>query len=107
VGGEPVTVGSEIRPYRADEQRRQPEHAEAESDVRGHAASSDFQVVDEEGQRDAVHLLGDELVDEPAREGHQVVGRNRPGDGYSHGRTLAGWIALRATAKPPEGRRAA
>src|SRR5262249_970916 len=60
----------------------------AERDVRGHPAAPDLQVVDEKRERHPVELLGDELVDKPAGERHQVVGRYRPGDRYPHGHNL-------------------
>ena len=51
-------------------------------------AAADLQVVGEEGQRDLVELLDDEGVGEAAPEGHQVVGRDGPGDRDLHGGNL-------------------
>src|SRR5205823_1851551 len=51
-------------------------------------AAPDLQLVNEEGQRYPVHLLGDELLDETAGERHEVIGRDRPGNSYAHGGTL-------------------
>jgi hypothetical protein len=82
---EPGPVVGEVGTHRADQDRAQAELAHAERDVAGHAAAPDHQVVDEEGQRDLVQLVGDELVGEPAREVHQVVGGDRAGDGDLHG----------------------
>ena len=100
---EPVAVRAEIRADRADQQRPEPEHAQAERDVRGHPAAPDLQPVNEEGQRYPVHLVGDELLDETAGERHEVIGRDRPGDGYAHGGTL-GDGRTRPHCGPPQGR---
>ncbi len=83
-----VAVRGEVLADRPDQQRAEPEHAEAERDVGGYPAAADLQRVHEEGQRDPVHLLGDELLDKTSGEGHQVIGRDGPGDGYAHCRTL-------------------
>jgi hypothetical protein len=60
------------------------EHAERVRDVAGDAAALDDEVVDQEGQRDAVDLVGEELGCEPARKMHQVVGRDGPRHGDRH-----------------------
>src|SRR5206468_5364337 len=60
----------------------------AEADVRGHATTADLEVVDQEGQRDFVELVGQQLVGETARETHQVVGRDGSGHNYAHLRKL-------------------
>src|SRR5690606_34133565 len=49
-----------------------------------------FQFVDEEGQGDLGELVGDELVGEPAFEGHQVVGSDGSGDRDAHSDGLLG-----------------
>ena len=49
-----------------------------------HPAAPDDQVVDEEGERHLVELVGEQLLGEPAREVHQVVGGDRAGDGDLH-----------------------
>src|SRR5262249_51499339 len=89
VPGQPVAIGTEVGADRADEQRAQSQYAEAERDVGGHSTAAYLQVLNEERERHPVELLGDELVDEPAGERHQVVGRYRPGNRCSHGQTRA------------------
>ena len=44
----------------------------------------DDEVVDQEGQRDTVDLVGEELVCEPARKVRQMVGRDGPRHGDRH-----------------------
>ena len=85
---QPGAVVGEVLAHRADQDRAQAELGHAERDVGGHPAPADLEVVDQERQRDLVELLDDELVGEPAREGHQVVGRDRTGDGDLHATTL-------------------
>src|SRR6185437_13167275 len=82
--GKPGRVLREVLADRADEQRAQAKAAQTERDVAGHAAAPDLQVADEERYRDLVQLLGDQRVRELAREHHQVVGRDRPGDCNPH-----------------------
>jgi hypothetical protein len=82
---QPGAVVGEVGADRAEQDRAQAELAHAERDVRRHAAAAYHQVVDEERQRHLVQLVGDELVGEPAGEVHQVVGRDRAGDGDGHG----------------------
>nr|BEK65425.1 hypothetical protein KPHV_26520 [Kitasatospora purpeofusca] len=55
-----------------------------------------------------MQLLGDQLVGEPAGEGHQVVGRDRTGDGDTHG-VSSGWQRGHGTAgvEPTHGTRRA
>jgi hypothetical protein len=79
----------------------------AEGDVRGDATTADVQVVDEERHRDLVELVDDERVREPARERHQVVGRDGTGDGDLHGRDPIArpfWPrrSRRAASRPPD-----
>ena len=62
----------------------QAELAHAERDVGRDAAAADHEVVDQERQRHLVQLVGDELVGEPTREVHQVIGRDRAGDDDLH-----------------------
>src|SRR5690606_20877641 len=85
VAFQPGPVVGEVMAHRADEDRPQPQAGHAETDVRGDAAAPDLQVVDEEGQRHPVHLVGHELVAEPTGEGHQMIGRDRTGYGDAHG----------------------
>ncbi len=94
---QPAAVLGEVRAGRADQDRAQAEHAHAEGDVRRDAAAADVEGVDQEGQRHGVQLLGDQLVGEPAGEGHQVVGRDRTGDGDTHG-VSSGWQRGHGTA---------
>ncbi len=78
---EPGPVLVEVRAGRADQDGGGAELAHAEADVGRDPAAPDVELVDEEGERDRVELVGDELVGEAAGEGHQVVG----GDGAGHG----------------------
>ena len=47
-------------------------------------ATADVERVDQEGERDRVQLVGDQLVGETAGEGHQVVGGDGAGDCDTH-----------------------
>ena len=49
------------------------------------AAPAYVEGVDQEGERDRVQLVGDQLVGEAAGEGHQVVGGDGAGDCDTHG----------------------
>jgi hypothetical protein len=82
---EPAAVLGEVRADRADQQRPLAQAAQPEGDVGGDATAADVQGVHQERQRDLVQLVRHELLDEPAREGHQVVGRDRSGHGNAHG----------------------
>ena len=73
----PVVV--EVRADRADEDRPQPERRDAEADVGSDTTAADLEVVNEKGQRDVMQLIGHQLVGEPPRKGHQVIGRDRTG----------------------------
>ena len=68
------------------------QQAQPVGDVRARAAPVLHEVVDEEGQRDVLHLPLDELLDELPREGHQVVGGDGAGDGDGHGALPLEWI---------------
>ena len=70
------------------------------SDVRADAAAVDDQFVDQERERDLVHLLLEELVLEPARERHQDVGRDRAGDGDAHAGCSSGGVVARRSSNP-------
>ena len=63
-----------------------------EAMLAAHPAAADLQVVDQERQRHLVELVGEELVGEPAGEGHQVVGGDGAGDGDAH-RSVLGQVA--------------
>ena len=70
----------------ADQDWPQPEPAEAEAHVGGHATATDLEVVDEEGDRQLVQLLDDEGVLELPTEVHEVIGGDGPGDQQRAGR---------------------
>ena len=91
---EPRPVVVEVDSHRVDEDGPQAQTAEAEGDIGRHSTASDFQRLDEERQRDPVELVGDERVGKATREGHEVIGRDRPRHDEGH-------------AKDPIGRRAA
>lgn len=82
---EPGPVLVEVRAGRADQDRTGAELTHAEGDVRGYAAPAYVQLVDQEGERDRVQLVRDELVREAAGEGHEVVGGDGAGDCDAHG----------------------
>jgi hypothetical protein len=81
---QPGAVVGEVLADRTDEDRVEAQAAHAEGDVRGDAAAADVELLDQEGQRDLVQLVHHERVGEPALERHQVVGRDRAGDGDAH-----------------------
>ena len=85
VPGQPAAVVGEVLARRADEDRPRAEHGHAEADVAGDPPAADLEGVGEEAHRDLVELLDDEGVREAAPEGHEVVGRDGPGDGDLHG----------------------
>src|SRR5436305_10321573 len=93
---EPGTVLREVLADGAHEQRAMPQRREAEGDVRRHPAAADLQVVHEERQGHPLQPLDDEVVGEPAVEGHEVVGRDGPGDGDTHGSSPYPAVASRA-----------
>ena len=78
-------VLGEVAADRADEHRPQAEQTQPVGHVRAGPAPVLHEVVDEEGERDVLHLALDELLDELPREGHQVVGGDGAGDGDGHG----------------------
>jgi hypothetical protein len=77
-------VDVEVGPDRADERGPQAELGHAERDVGADATAAYDQVVNEERERDLVQLVGEELLREPTREVHQMVGRDRAGNGDLH-----------------------
>ena len=81
---EPGAVVGEVLADRADQHRAQAEVAEPEADVGRAATPAHLQVLDEEGHRQLVELVDDQAVGEPAREGHQVVGRDGSGNEEGH-----------------------
>ena len=83
---QPAAVVVEVAAHAADEQGPESEHAHAEADVRGHPSAPDVEVVDEEAQAHVGQLIREQLVGEAAGIGHEVVGRDGPGDGDAHGR---------------------
>ena len=68
----------------------QAEVAQAEADVRRAAAAAYLEVVDQERDRQLVQLVDDEGVGELAREGHQMVGGDRPRDEQRHAADTTG-----------------
>ncbi len=103
---QPGAVVLEVGPGPSDEQRAQAEVAHPEADVRRDAAAPDLQLLDQEGQRDLVQLLDHQGVGEPAPVGHQVVGRDGPGDSDAHGGKVSPPCASSssgAASRPPAG----
>jgi hypothetical protein len=82
---EPGLVVGEVGADRADQHGGRAEHRHTERDVRADAAATHRQVVDQEAQGDAMQLLSHELLGEPPRKVHEVVGRDTSGDGDGHG----------------------
>ena len=93
VRGEPA-AGSRRSPCRP----RRPASASPPStpDGEGHvardAAAMDDQIVDEEAQRHLLQMVGQQLLGEPARETHQMVGRDR--SGHRNGHEVSPFISL-------------
>jgi hypothetical protein len=83
---EPGLVVTEVVADSADQHGGCAQYGHAERDVRADTAATNHQVVDQEAQGDAMQLLGHELLCEPPREVHEMVGRDASGDGYGHGR---------------------
>ncbi len=81
---QPRPVLVEVGARGADQDRPGAELAHAEGDVRGDAAPAHVELVDQEGERDRVQLVRDELVGEAAGEGHEVVGGDGAGDCDAH-----------------------
>ncbi len=84
VAGQPAAVVGEVLARGADEDRPRAEHRHPEADVARDTAAADLEGVGEEAHRDLVELLDDEGVREGTPEGHEVVGRDGPGDGDLH-----------------------
>lgn len=82
---QPDPVRLEVGADRAHESGTEPEDTEPEGDVRCHSAAPDLQVVGEERQGDPVEPVGEQLLAEPAGEGHQMVGGDGTGDSDTHG----------------------
>jgi hypothetical protein len=82
---QPGPVLVEVEARGPDQDRLGAELAHAEGDVGADAAPADVEVVDQEGQRDRVQLVRDELVGESAGEGHEVIGGDGAGDCDAHG----------------------
>lgn len=82
---QPGPVLVEVGARGADEDRPGAELPHAEGDVRAHAAPAHVELVDQEGQRDRVQLVRDELVGEAPGERHEVVGGDGAGDCDAHG----------------------
>ena len=97
---QPGPVVGEVLAHRAHEDRPLAEVRHAERDVGRHAAAPDLQLVREEGERDLVELLDDERVAEAAPEGHEMVGRNGPGDRDLHGRQPTPDMHVGVTSRP-------
>ncbi len=87
VAVEPGPVLVEVGARGADQERTGAEQPHAEADVGGDTSPADVQVVDQEGERDRVQLIGDQLVGESAGEGHEVVSGDGAGDCDTHGET--------------------
>jgi hypothetical protein len=87
VAVQPGPVVREVLPDRADQQRLQAEHTHPEGDVRGHSPAPYIQILDEERDRQMGELVGQQLLGEPTRVGHQVVGGDGSGDRDAHGAT--------------------
>lgn len=85
VAVEPGAVLLEVGADGADQDRRGTELAHAEADVGADTAPAYVEVVDEEGKRDRVQLVPDQLVGEATGEGHEVVSGDGAGDCDSHG----------------------
>jgi hypothetical protein len=81
---EPFPVVSEVRADRTHQHRPQPEPGHAERDVSRDAAAVDLQLVHQEGQGHLVELPLDQLLGEAAREDHQMIGRDGPGNDLPH-----------------------
>jgi hypothetical protein len=87
---QPGAVLGEVRADRSDQQRPEPEAAQAERDVRGHAATADLEVVHQERQRDLVQFVRHQLLGKAAGKAHQVVGGDRAGHSNAHDRSPVG-----------------
>src|SRR5699024_6155573 len=62
------------------------EPAQTEADVGRHATTPNIQFVDQEGKRQLLDLLRDDLFGEPTLEGHQMVGGDGSSNRDTHGR---------------------
>ena len=94
-GVEPAAVlGLEVAADCADQQGAMPELGECERDVGAAPTAADVEVLDQERQRDLVELVGHERVGELAREGHEVIGGDRSGDGEVHLHTIDNGLPL-------------
>jgi hypothetical protein len=82
---QPGPVLLEVGAGGADQNGLRAELPHTEGDVRAHPAAPYVQLVDQEGERDRVELVRDELVGEAAGERHEVVGCDGAGDCDAHG----------------------
>ncbi len=81
---EPGPVLVEVEAGGADQDGLGAELAHAEGDVGADAAPAYVEVVDQEGERNRVQPVRDELVGEAAGEGHEMVGGDGAGDCDAH-----------------------
>ena len=78
---QPRAVVVEVGTHRTHQQRPLAQRGQPEADVGRDATATHLEAVDQERQRDAMQLVGHQLVGEPAGKLHQMVGGDRPGHG--------------------------
>ena len=87
---QPGPVLGEVLPDRTDDLGPLPHQGQVVGDIRRRAPPELLHRVDQERHAQDVHLLGEDVVLEMAREDHDVIVSNRSGDDDSHGRVLWG-----------------
>ncbi len=102
---QPGAVLVEVGTRGADQDRPGAELSHAEGDVGADSAAPYVQLVDQEGERDRVQPVRDELIGEPAGEGHEVVGGDGAGDCDTHG-VIAPGVRGNDSSRYPVSRRA-
>ena len=80
VAGQPIPVFGRVGARRREEERPFAQEREAPGDVRSAAARHAPHGIHEEGNRQAGHLVRDQVLDEVSGKRHQVVEGDGPGD---------------------------
>ncbi len=84
VAGEPLPILIEIRANRPHQHRAAAQHAHGESHVSRDTSAMHDEVVNEETQRHLLQMVGEELLGEPTRKTHQMIGCDRSGHRNGH-----------------------
>jgi hypothetical protein len=88
-GLQPLAIIGEIGAGGPHQHRVSTERTDRVRHISRDAAPMHHKVVDEEAQRHLLQVFGEQLLGEPARETHQMIGRNGTGHRNRHELTSA------------------